>query len=539
MTTSDQSRTAARPDPASRAEGPTFTLVIASSGARPWLVASLASLVPQCLRNGTELIVTRADPPGALPQLSSAYPYVRFISAPPRTSLTELRSAGLAAATGDVIALLDDADDRAIFDDLWLDRLRWGSSLDADPRGLEQAAVSATALADAAAQTGTVQLVPHTSPLVMDKVRQPYLSVVVPVCSRADLLRHALESLAGSDLPRTEWELIVVDDASTDASAQIAAQYADIVIRLAGRPRGPAYARNRGFEFARSEYIAFIDSDVCVHRDTLAQFVLVLSREPDISAVFGSFDAHPPAHGLVSQYRSLLAHYYHQEHPGPAETFWASCGAIRRRAFVDAGMFDEWRFSRRQVEDFELGYQLRERGHGIVLRPEIQATDLQRWTIRRMIAAELYDRSVPWMRIFDRRATTARRRTTRLRTIKGVNTAMTWLALVSTLGALVASRWWLPLAAACLLTVLFNDRAQHRFFAQQRGWLFALAVIPLRLLSYLVNGLAVTVGWALRELMGEPTPHPTVEAFAEVGVKMWPPVPAKRVQHAAKAAVSR
>jgi hypothetical protein len=39
---------------------------------------------------------------------------------------------------------------------------------------------------------------------------------------------------------------------------------------------------------------------------------------------------------------------------------------------------------------------------------------------------------------------------------------------------------------------------------------------------------AVTVGWLLRELLGEPSPHPRVETFAEVGVKMWPPVPARR-----------
>jgi hypothetical protein len=40
--------------------------------------------------------------------------------------------------------------------------------------------------------------------------------------------------------------------------------------------------------------------------------------------------------------------------------------------------------------------------------------------------------------------------------------------------------------------------------------------------------MAVTVGWLLREVLGEPGPDATVEAFAEVGLKMWPPVPAKR-----------
>jgi glycosyltransferase involved in cell wall biosynthesis len=372
------------------------------------------------------------------------------------------------------------------------------------------------------------RFVPYSSRL-SDKTRQPYLSVVVPVHQGGDVLRHALEALVSSDLPRSEWELIVVDDASTDETALIAADYADVVVRLPGMPRGPAYARNRGFEFARGEYIAFIDADVCVHRSTLAEFVLVLSREPEVSAVFGSFDTSPPARGLVSQYRNLLAHYYHQAHPGPAETFWASCGAIRRSVFAEVGMFDAWRFPRHQVEDFELGYQLRARGHRIMLRPEIQATHMGRWTLRSMIAADLQDRSVPWMRIFAKRGASLGRRQERLRKVKTVNTAFMWMGLALALAAVVGDRLWLLLGTtACVVLVLLNDRPQHRFFARERGDAFAIAVIPLQLLSYVVNGLAVTLGWALRELLGEPAPHPAVEAFAEVEVKMWPPVPTKR-----------
>jgi glycosyltransferase involved in cell wall biosynthesis len=441
---------------------------------------------------------------------------------------------GVSAASGDIVALLDDGDERNVPGDEWLCALKWSRTGDAD-----RPTASAPSVSDGRRDvegsdpdTGVVQLVPHTTAPAMHSVRHPYLSVIVPVHRGADALRHALEALSWSDLPRSEWELIVVDDASADETTLVAAEYADVVVRLAGAPRGPAYARNRGFEFARGEYVAFIDADVCVHRDTLARFVLVLSREPDVSAVFGSFDARPPARGIVSRYKNLLASYYHQQHPGPADTFWASCGAIRRGAFRDAGMFDEWRFSRRQVEDFELGYQLRERGHRIVLRPEIQATHLKQWTLGAMITADLQDRTVPWMRIVDRRAAALRRRKARLRTVKKVNTALGWLAAAMALGAAISGRVWpLAVAGACVAWVLINDRDQYRFFAREEGGWFAVAVVPLQMLSYLVNGMAVTLGWLMRELLGEPTPPPTVEAFAEVGVTMWPPVPARR-EHA-------
>jgi glycosyltransferase involved in cell wall biosynthesis len=493
---------------------------------RNWLGACLAALIPQCLRDEIELIVARAGAPSAMEQLGAAYPYARIISVPPRSSIAELRRAGLVAASGDIVALLDDTDDRAIPDASWLEWLKWRPS--GGPERIDPVAAHPSPGTSDVVPQGGGEFVPYSS-RVSDKTRQPYLSVVVPVHQGGEALRHALEALCASDLARSEWELIVVDDASTDDTALIAGDYADMVVRLPGTPRGPAYARNRGFEFARGEYIAFIDADVCVHRSTLAEFVLVLSREPAVSAVFGSFDTNPPARGLVSQYRNLLSHYYHQAHPGPSETFWASCGAIRRSVFASAGMFDEWRFPRRQVEDFELGYQLRARGHRIVLRPEIQATHLVKWTLRSMIAADLQDRSVPWMRIFAKRGASLGRRKERLRKVKMVNTALAWLGVALALGGLIAGRPWLLLGTtACIGLVFINDRAQHRFFARERGVSFAMAAAPLQLLSYLVNGLAVTVGWALRELLGDPAPHPTVEAFAEVGVKMWPPVPLKR-----------
>ena len=467
--------------------------------------------------------------------LSTAYPYVRFMSAPPRTSTPELRSIGLLGASGDVVALLDDTDERNLPNEQWLERLKWIRLSDAASHNEGHDAPSTSPTADAD-RTGAPRFVPYTSSPITPRAAHPYLSVVVPVHQGGGALRHTLEALAWSDLPRTEWELIVVDDASTDETASIAAQYADILVRLTGRPRGPAYARNRGFEFTQGDYVAFIDADVAVHRDTLAQFVLVLSREPDVSAVFGAFDANPTAKGLVSQYRNLLAHYYHTETPGPAETYWASCGAIRSASFREVGMFDEWRFPRHQVEDFELGYQLRLRGRRIVLRPEIQATALNTWTLGNAVTADLQDRSVPWMRIFARRGAELGRRKTRLRTVKAVNTALTWTGILAVLGgAIGAYPSVLVAGAVCLLLVLLNDRAQHRFFIRERGMRFALAVVPLRLLSYLVNGMAVTVGWVLREFLGEPSPHPTVEAFAEVGVKMWPPVPAKRATAAAGA----
>ena len=512
MTSSEQLEFTAPSELASLAGEPTFAVVIASRGSRAWLSECLTSLIPQCLRAGAELVVPRADTPEAIVQLSAAYPCARFIFAPPRTTIPELRSAGLATVSASLVAFLDDLHDQTIPDDRWLERRR--------RRRTER-------------RSDGAQPLPWATAADVPSGQDPYLSVVVPARKSADALRHSLEALSRSDLPRADWELIVVDDASTDETALVAAHFADTLVRLTGAPRGPAYARNRGFEHARGECVAFIDANACVHRDTLSRFAHVLRGEPDVSAVFGSYDTHPAAGGLVTQYRNLLLHYHHRQSAGPAETFWASCGAVRSAAFAEAGMFDEWHFPRRQVEDFELGYQLRQRGHRIVSRPDIQSTHLGRWTLTEMIAADLQDRTVPWMRVFHRQVEARARRGGRRRG-RNLNAALAWLALGSVVGAALAGRAeWLLTAAACVLAVLFNDRRQYRYFARERGPSFALAVVPLQLLVHLTSGAAIALGWLLRELLGEPTPTPTVEAYAEVGVRMWPPVPANRTRAAA------
>ena len=363
----------------------------------------------------------------------------------------------------------------------------------------------------------------------LDRPDRPYLSVIVPVHNGHATLPKSLEALAASDLPRWYWELIVVDDASTDDSSLIAARYADTVVRLPGKPHGPAYARNRGFEVSRGENILFVDADVCVHPDTLRRFVYVFYSEPEVSAVFGSYDDSPPAGGWISQYRNLLHHWVHQQNPGEAETFWAGLGGIRRAAFVEAGMYDEWHFPRPQVEDIELGHRIRALGRRIVLRPEIQGTHLKHWTLGNVITTDMNDRGVPWMRLLIQQGEAVRARTLNLRTVEKINTALVWLAVAFSATALVRrSEAWLWGVLLCVLLVLLFSSRLYGFFLRRRGLLFLLVAIPLHLMYYLLNGISAGVGWLLHELFGEPRPDPAVEAFAEVGVKMWPPVPSKR-----------
>ena len=358
--------------------------------------------------------------------------------------------------------------------------------------------------------------------------RPLFLSIIVPAYNGSGVLPRSLGALLGSDLARDRWELIVVDDGSTDDTATIAARYADTVIRLPGKPHGPAYARNRGFEVARGDVTVFIDADVVVHEDTLRLFAKEFEVDCQVGAVFGSYDDHPTAPGLMSQYRNLLHHYTHQRNAGEVETFWAGAGAVRSDVFAEAGMYDEWHFPRPQIEDIELGSRIRGVGKRILLRPEIQVTHLKRWTFWGVVRTDLKDRGIPWARLLAHRGTVMSTKTLNVRASEKMNTVLVWVAILLVIAAIVfRSRIPIYLADACLGVVLAVNAPLWGFFGKVRGPLFAFRVMPAHLLYYVLNGISFGVGLFLQQLVGAPIPDPTTEAYAEVGVKRWPPIPSR------------
>jgi hypothetical protein len=319
------------------------------------------------------------------------------------------------------------------------------------------------------------------------------LSVIVPVLNGARVLPLCLGALAASDFPRSRWELIVVDDASVDDSPLVAASYTNCVLRLMGEPSGPAAARNRGAEVARGKRLVFVDADVRVHADALRLFNELFERQPELGAVFGAYDAAPTATGLISQYRNLLHHYVHTLEAGDAETFWAGLGAVRADVFRRAGTFDAKRYKRPQIEDIELGYRIRALGYRILLQPHIQGTHLKQWTLGGMILTDVCDRGIPWMRLLQQRPSVTR--TLNLRPAEQAYTGLVALASACLLVAgLSRDPAWLIPALAGYGIALVGNMPLLAWFARQRGGWFAVGIVPLRLLYYILNVVSVAAG---------------------------------------------
>jgi len=313
------------------------------------------------------------------------------------------------------------------------------------------------------------------------------LSVIIPVYNGGAGLELGLKALTASACPPDE--IIVVDDTSTDASASLAARFGATVLSLQGGPRGPARARNHGAASARGDVLVFLDADVVVHPDTLGRIKACLTELPEIAALFGSYDADPPAPGLVSRYKNLLHHYIHQHGRPEASTFWAGCGAIRRNIFRAVGGFDE-SFLTAAVEDIEFGARLRRRGYRIRLCPDIQVTHLKGWTLVSLLRTDIFHRAVPWTRLILRQGDWPQDLNVDVKS--RLSALSVWAALFFlVLGFWSASAWWGLLPALTTLGVL--NAHLYRFFWRQGGPGFAAGAAGLHTLYLLYSSFTFAV----------------------------------------------
>jgi glycosyltransferase involved in cell wall biosynthesis len=344
----------------------------------------------------------------------------------------------------------------------------------------------------------------------------PSLTVITPVLNGMSVLPQCVEALQASDLPREKWEFLVVDDGSSDDTAAWAAERADRVMSVEGGPLGPGFARNLAAKAASGDILVFIDADVCVAPDALRRFHDLFAGSEDIGAAFGAYDERPGSPDFLSQYRNLYHRYVHLQGAGDTETFWAGCGAVRRELFNELGGFDTVAYPKPQIEDIELGYRIRDAGFRIILDPLIQGTHLKRWTLSGMVRTDLFDRGVPWMRLLlgdgpggAREATLNVGGAEKVKTgLMGVSSALVLTALV-----MLDLRWLVP-AAVCLTLIVLMNLQVYAWFAGLRGWGFALRVIPMSLVYYLISGLAVATALVLHVI--NPGKGPTAPAPMDV-----------------------
>ena len=253
---------------------------------------------------------------------------------------------------------------------------------------------------------------------------------------------------------------------------------------------GPAASRNAGARDAEGDVLVFVDADVEVHNDAFTHIRAAFEADPGLVALFGSYDDAPSAPGVVSAFRNLLHHDVHQQSAGPATTFWAGLGAVRREDFVNVGGFDAERYTVPSIEDIELGMRLSAAGARIELIPEIQGTHLKHWSLWGMVRTDFAQRGVPWVGlIIESRGSSALN--------LGMKHRVSALASVVGFGALALRRPRIALGSAAVLVAL--NRRFYGLLVRRRGVPEAAVGVLLHAVHHATSAAAVPVGvlrWA-------------------------------------------
>ncbi len=193
------------------------------------------------------------------------------------------------------------------------------------------------------------------------------VSVIVPAYNAAQTLERCLTALAAQGFPSDEFEIIVVDDGSTDGTADIAARFSTVRL-IHAEQRGAAAARNRGAREARGDLLLFTDADcepTACWIETLCA-ALVAPRVVGAKGTYRTRQREWVARFVQLEYEEKYARMRRAATIDFIDTYSA---AYRRDVFLANNGFDE-SFPTASVEDQEFSFRLAEQGHAMVFAPD-------------------------------------------------------------------------------------------------------------------------------------------------------------------------
>ena len=188
---------------------------------------------------------------------------------------------------------------------------------------------------------------------------EPAVSVIVPTYNRSASLRRLLDALARCDVPEGGFEVIVVDDGSSD-DTQAVVDEAGVPVRYVRQENaGPAAARNRGWRLSRSPIVAFTDDDTVPDRRWLVDVTAELGAHPDLSGLGGT--VRPLHRGFLADFVQLERLVGHGADERGVRFLVTANAAYRTDVLRRVGGFDEG-FARPAGEDTDLSFRVRHGG---------------------------------------------------------------------------------------------------------------------------------------------------------------------------------
>jgi len=318
---------------------------------------------------------------------------------------------------------------------------------------------------------------------------RPRISVVMPVYNAETTLAECLTRLCNSSF--ADFEVVLVDDGSTDRTRAIARNFPLRIVSTSGRV-GPAAARNLGARVAEGELLLFIDSDVMVRADTLS---LTADRFAmgDVEGVVGVQAAAMRHRDLVSQYKNLWMRWTYLRKQADVPLFYTTVAAIRRDSFLQAGGFDPG-YATPNVEDTAFGQKLARLGMRVRVEPTLEVEHVKRYSLLGLLRTD-FQRAVSLTRLKlrERRELTQNNTSVPTSYMASVPLAAVGTALLVAAAALRVAGIAAPGLASLIGVVALNREFLGAIRASE-GLSRALAAIFLLWIELLVVGVGTGVG---------------------------------------------
>jgi glycosyltransferase involved in cell wall biosynthesis len=196
----------------------------------------------------------------------------------------------------------------------------------------------------------------------------PFISVVIPVWNSPELIAKCLAAIGSQTYPRDRFEVLVVDNGSTDETAEVVRSFP--AVTLLSEPVASSYrARNRGLRSARGECVAFTDADCIPDREWLAAAARAARRYPLAGVFAGQVDLfRASSSGSVACEKYEYAFEFDQARNVRYGVCVTANWMSRRATLLEFGGFDE---SVKSGGDWHLCGRIQAAGHPVVYVPEM------------------------------------------------------------------------------------------------------------------------------------------------------------------------
>jgi len=112
------------------------------------------------------------------------------------------------------------------------------------------------------------------------------VSIIIPVFNAKDTIQEAVESALNQDFPKKDFEVIVINDGSTDNTLNVLELYRKRIRIINQENQGTVKAANKGFRVAQGRYVIKLDADDCFKSNILKEMAIVLDKKPGIDFVY-------------------------------------------------------------------------------------------------------------------------------------------------------------------------------------------------------------------------------------------------------------